>query len=394
MIVLKIQVISDLHLSQNRKREKQNLPISFYIFFTQIKDILTQNPDIIVINGDLINNQQKLDITVLNFLSSTFSYINKQNPNIKIFINQGNHDIVHINKEIQSYGSFVNIFKNSNNVIPILSNKKISITNDLDFYFLPYTHNVDDIYSFIDQNPTHKYSLYFLHQNIDRINNLYFKMTLNVQENSIFSNSQKKKLINFNQLVECINKSNNQDYQIIEGHYHYHYTNKKHKLLVVGSLSQNTFSEKIKTLKNLNKYFGWVMIDYTNKNKVDYSFIPFKSGIVSLQYENEQLFLDEYNELVNLINEKKDLFYFQIRIKGESNNDVKKQCENLMIYDNVLESKYIENYQSLWDNQEDVPTESVDKSFNIKEYFVTEIKKIIQEDKIDRVLKEFDYITN
>jgi len=53
-----------------------------------------------VINGDLIDNASKLDIQVLNFVTSIFNNIYKQMPNLKIFILQGNHDVVFLNKSI------------------------------------------------------------------------------------------------------------------------------------------------------------------------------------------------------------------------------------------------------------------------------------------------------
>lgn len=372
---MKIAVLSDIHLKQNRKQEKFNLPISFYILYQQIKEILLYNPDIMVINGDLIDNASKLDIQVLNFVTSIFNNIYKQMPNLKIFILQGNHDVVFLNKSIQSYGSFINIFKNSTNIVPLLQNRKVKVINDLNMFFLPYTTDVDGIYKFLEQNKNYNYGIYFLHQDID-----FMHVKFTKQKNVNYSNG---KMINIEKLISLISdggRINYDDFKIISGHYHYHYNNTKYNTIILGQSNAETFSEKVKGVEYLDKYFGWNMIEYKTKNNVNYEFIPFKYGINSLHYYNWEDFMVEFPELKERIYNDYDKKYYQIRIEGKNvdkNEQLKSNIQELIGHSNVLECRHINmfdigNTNGLY-NYNDLFGPVGGKKFDLIEYFQKQI---------------------
>lgn len=389
---MKIQILSDLHLDLNRKKEKQGLPITFYILYNQIQVILKDKPDLIIINGDLINNQQKLDITILNFFSQIISHINKSNPQLKIIINQGNHDLVYLNKNLQNYGSFISIFKNNVNVIPITNCRKIKVTNELNLFFIPYGQNKEEVYKFLEEEKNFNYGLYFFHHDIDIMHNNYGIQTQN-----------KSKILELDIIKSIIDKQN-KGYHLINGHYHYHTELPKYNLTICGGLSQNSYSEKINSIVDVDQFFGWNRFLFFSEKDKNMEFIPQEYKICTISYKNYIKFMEEYTQLKNLIYEKAGKQFFQIRVENNIENvdvdynDLDLKIKELESMTNVLEQKKIQGGK-LFDiiNQSTNNKESAsNKSFDLKEYYKKQIKESIAgtplAKKTDSVIKELNLI--
>lgn len=302
-----------------------------------------------------------------------FQYINKQIPQLKIILNQGNHDVVYMNKNLQNYGSFVNIFKNSTNITPVTQNRKIQVSNELNIFMIPYTQNVEDIYKFLSEEKNFNYGIYFFHQDIDLLHNSY---------NLPLSNTGKiLDITKLNQILE----QQNRNYMLVNGHYHYHGEYKRQKLTVLGSLSQNTYSEKIAKTSELNKFFGWNMITFNNYNDVKIDFIPSEYTITSISYNNIDTFLDEFDKLKDIIIENKEKQYFQIKLESDAyqkQTTIEEKLQELTNFPNVLEQRGVRklNLNEFFSNNSVNQSYVVNNSqhFDMKDYFTKQIEKNLQ----------------
>src|SRR5690606_7273078 len=106
----KILAISDLHVSSNDKLV-DGIPLNFILISNSIDKIISEeHPDIFIINGDIIDNVNKIDIPTISFLNMLITSISKQCP---VYINTGNHDIVesgYTNENLSSISNVLNIF--------------------------------------------------------------------------------------------------------------------------------------------------------------------------------------------------------------------------------------------------------------------------------------------
>jgi len=67
-----------LHISSKRKKEINGIPVNFYLFYREIIHIVKNDkPDILIFNGDLIENPMKLELVVINFIVFILSEIKK-----------------------------------------------------------------------------------------------------------------------------------------------------------------------------------------------------------------------------------------------------------------------------------------------------------------------------
>lgn len=247
----------------------------------------------------------------------------------------------------------------------------------------------EEIYKFIEEEKNYTYGLYFLHQDIDILHNYY---NFSKQSNS----TSNKKILEFDKFKAILEKITGY-YYILNGHYHFHNEYNNKKLIVLGSLYQSTYQESISTINNIDKYFGWCMIDFKNKNNVEYNFYPFVYGIYCLKYENKDIFEKEYDQLKSYISSNIDKKYFQIRVVdstdviAEKTNINEKICQ-LEKFNNVLEQKYIKLFTIDMNNSS---KQTINKyfsndtnKFNIEQYYINEITKMISGSNSENYLKE------
>lgn len=71
----KILAISDLHVSSNDKLV-DGIPLNFILISNSIDKIISEeHPDIFIINGDIIDNVNKIDIPIISFLNMLITSI-------------------------------------------------------------------------------------------------------------------------------------------------------------------------------------------------------------------------------------------------------------------------------------------------------------------------------
>ncbi len=385
-MVLKISIVSDLHVDFKKQKVYKDVPLTFLMIYKQILHIVkTELPDILIIQGDLINNVTKIEIITINLLVLLFYKIFKDIKKIPIYIIQGNHDVMYKSSDdINEVGSFVSIFRNSKNVFPFTKPKKIQLLPNFNLHLFPYTTNVEEIYDNINNLNKH-FNLFIFHQDFDFIEN-----KLNIY--STHSN----RVVDFDQMEELLNGSN---YYILNGHYHKRMVFDDKNFTVISSLSQNSFSEQITTIDDVDKYFGYVNVEFNSPNDVKINFVPSKYRIVSLKYQNVDDFLKEFNKLKTYILNNKDTKFFKIRIIDlqDKKEYITNEIEQLKLMDNVVECNYINKMVS-FDNEELDSTTSINdmKEIDIINYYKEQIKKLIEgteyENHIDEIINVFDKI--
>lgn len=150
---------------------------------------------------------------------------------IPIYIIQGNHDVFFTSADDGSndIGSFVTIFKNTRNVFPFTTYKRVQLLPNFNLHLIPYTNNVDNIYKSIKGLNKH-FNLFVFHQDFDFIN----------EEYGISNSVHVNRIVKIDRLMEKLKGHN---YYILNGHYHKHKDYDDYNFSIISSLSQNSFSE-------------------------------------------------------------------------------------------------------------------------------------------------------
>lgn len=387
---MKIQIVSDLHLKTTQEKRINKLPYEYYLIWKQLIEIVqNENPEILVINGDLIDNPQNLDLQLINFLNKLFIEITDK-YNIKIILNTGNHDILFTEEYTSDFGNFISFFKNNRKVFQVSKNSQINPINSLYINVIPFTINVNNIYSHINKlNLNRGHHLFLFHQDIDQF-----------ERRLMINNNNTEKVIEYEKLKKLLDQTGR--YTLLNGHYHKH-LEVDNKLQSIGSLSQFSFKEKIPSIKEMNKYSGYIIFDYKDKDNYTVEFKTSNYQTVSIQYNGIEPFIKEYLELKNIIQDSVKTKNFRIRIDDNFQNKqiVKDKINELRTFNNTkilfLPKKhdFVQNNDSLGlDNKNfDVG------DFNFIEYFKTNIDKNIKDtnlikkrknilDQFDNVIKE------
>lgn len=345
-----------------------------------MKLVTEDKPDIIIINGDLIENPIKLELVVINFIVFIINEIRKMQPNIRIILNTGNHDIIYTDNRV-NFGNFVNIFSNTKNVTTVSMPRTFKLTNQLQLHVLPYS-NSEVVSKFMSgQNFQQGYNIFVMHHNFDFIHDeLYSGGNL---PNTVIRYDDFRNQIDFGQ------------YHIFNGHYHRHkeYTDKN--FTIIGSLFQQTYSEKIMTISDFGKYFGYELIDFNNINDVKFTFVPYKHGICQLHYRGQNNFVKEYSKIKqHIVQHQKEVFY---QIKIEDTNQKRDIIENKMKIlrkiQNVIECKYIGTVNIDLDLQVISEDTSEITNFNLDLFYKDQIEQIFEDTKVrDKVIGAFKKI--
>lgn len=384
---MRIQIISDLHLKITQKKRINKLPYEYYLIWKQVMDIIQNDkPEILIINGDIIDNPQNLDLQLINFLNKLFIEITDVH-NVKIILNTGNHDVLFTEEYTQDFGNFISFFKNNKKVFQVSKNQRINPINSLYINVIPFSIDVNNIYKFISKlNLNHGHHLFMFHQDFDQ-----FESRLSIQ------NHNNQKVLNYDKIKKLLNQTGR--YTLINGHYHKH-LEVDDKLQSIGSLSQFSFKEKIKTIKDMDKYNGYLLFDYQDKDNYNVTFKTSNFKSVSIQYDGIEPFIKEFLELKKVITDNVKSKNFKIRIDDNFQNKqiIKDKINELRTFNNVELLFLPKKHEFTQDNRQ---LELDNENFNIGDfdfikYFKSNIEKNIKDtDLIKRkttILEQFDNV--
>lgn len=384
---MKIQIVSDLHLKTTQEKRINKLPYEYYLIWKQLIEIVqNEKPEILVINGDLIDNPQNLDLQLINFLNKLFIEITDK-YDVKIILNTGNHDILFTEEYTSDFGNFISFFKNNRKVFQVSKNSQINPINSLYINVIPFTIDVNKIYSHISKlNLNHGHHLFLFHQDIDQF-----------EKRLLINNNNSEKVIEYEKLKKLLDQTGR--YTLLNGHYHKH-LEVDNKLQSIGSLSQFSFKEKIPSIKEMNKYSGYIVFDYKDKDNYTVEFKTSNYQTVSIQYNGIENFVKEFLELKKIIQDNVKTKNFRIRIDDNFQNKqiVKDKINELRTFNNTkilfLPKKhdFVQNNDSLGlgDKSFDIG------DFNFIEYFKTNIDKNIKDTNLIKkrknILEQFDNV--
>lgn len=384
---MKIQIISDLHLKITQKKRINKLPYEYYLIWKQVMDIIQNDkPEILIINGDIIDNPQNLDLQLINFLNKLFIEISDK-YNVKIILNTGNHDVLFTEEYTQDFGNFISFFRNNKKVFQITKNQRINPINSLYINIIPFSIDVNNIYKFISKlNLNHGHHLFIFHQDFDQF-----------EDKLLIQNHDNQKILNYDKIKKLLNQTGR--YTLINGHYHKH-LEIDNKLQSVGSLSQYSFKEKIKTIHDMDKNNGYLLFDYRDKDNYNITFNPSNFKSVSIQYNGIEPFIKEFLELKNTITNNIKSKFFKIRIDDNFQNKqiIKDKVNELKTFNNV-ELLFLPKKQEFIQDNKQLGLD--DDNFNIGDfdfikYFKSNIEKNIKDTDLikskNEILEQFDSV--
>lgn len=325
----------------------------------------------------------KLELVVINFIVFILSEIKKLQPNIRVVLNTGNHDIIYTDNNV-NFGNFINIFSNTKNVTTVSQPRTFKLSNQLQLHILPYS-NQDVVNKFMNsQNFQQGYNLFIMHHNFDFIHTDLFG------NNVPFNNT----VLKYNEFIKPIDFG---QYHIFNGHYHKHFEYKNERLTIIGQISQQTYSEKIMTIDDFGRYFGYELIEFNNINDVKFKFVPYENGICSIHYKGQNQFIQEFNKLKQHIIQNQKAVFYQIKI--EDTNSKRDLIENKMKIlrklVNVIECKYIGTINLDLDLQISSTDDTELKNFDLSTFYRDQIMQIFEDTKIrDEVITAFEEIIN
>lgn len=372
----KILAISDLHVSSNDKLV-DGIPLNFILISNSIDKIISEeHPDIFIINGDIIDNVNKIDIPTISFLNMLITSISKQCP---VYINTGNHDIVesgYTNENLSSISNVLNIFNGIKNVIPIKQVTKLNLLDSLFLSFIPYSKNIDMLYEQINNIYVEDfgYHLIFGHTDIDFVD---------VEISQI----KHKNLFSYNTIENKFNK-----YHSFWGHYHIGKQYGNHNLSLISSLSPINFGDesKIHNIEDIDKNYmhGYYVIEFENTENVKYTF---KQNTIGKRYItlDEQHILDNnsYEYLLNYIKSNSDMYFnFRINCNTSVIDEIQKRVSDIYIYNNIVQIQLIPLSDDISINMSNnIPDDMITKN-NILDILIPEIRKIVDESEIDKYI--------
>lgn len=372
-------IISDLHLTRNDNTIKRFLPLRYYLLYKNIKDILKSNIDIVVINGDIIDNQNSIDLITENFI---FELLTKIFKNQLVIVNEGNHDIIgnigldtqenELN-EMYRYISFVNLLTKLNSIQQCSTLKRFRFDNFI-FHIIPYSQKENEILDFIlDKQFNYSYFYHFF----------FFHNDMNIVEDKMGYKSGKS--IDMNKITNQI-KQRTSKYQIFEGHYHYHEEYDDYKMHVISSIPR-TWSEKIYTIDQLDNYFGYYIIDQKNSEDVKVTFNPWKYQIGFVEYNS-------YDKMMNdIMNHSDDFdrFFIHIKQKNLKHKEYEK-INSLRLNDHIL------SIQTEFELENTVLNEGIDSNIevtDINEFVIEFLKELeLEDEKKNSIITQFKELQN
>lgn len=375
----KLVVISDLHVTSNDKII-DGIPLNYVLISNAINHIMDiEHPDILIINGDIIDNVNKIDVPTISFLNLLIYSISQKCP---VYINTGNHDIIesgYNNDTLSSISNVLTIFNGLHNVYTIKKPTKVNILDSLFLYFIPYTKNIDMLIESINQYHIEDfgYHLIFGHTDIDFIDEEITHM---------------KGMKNFPYKI-LKSKFDAYKYQSLWGHYHIGKEYPNYNLKIISSLLSTNFGDesKIDNIHDIetNYNHGYYVIEFENTNNVKYIFKPNPIGkrFISL---NETHILDESDcaFLLDYIKSNKDM-YFNIRVHCNMENveEIKNKLSAIYTWNNIMQIQIIPiNANVNVDMSHNISHLDITTE-NIYDILIDEIGKFVDDTNIDKYTK-------
>lgn len=235
-----------------------------------------------------------------------------------------------------------------------------------------------------NQNFQQGYNLFIMHHNFDFIHNDLYNNIVNYP-NTIINYGVFKDQIDFGQ------------YHIFNGHYHKHLEYPNKNFTVVGSIFQQSYSEKIMSIYDYGKYYGYELIDFNNIDDVKFTFVPYENGVCQIHYKGSEQFIKEFNVLKqHIIQNQKTVFY---QIKIEDSNEKREEIENRMKMlrqlSNVMECRYIGTVNADFGGHIVEQNEAELSNFNLNTFYREQITQIFSETELkDRIISAFEEITS
>jgi len=373
---MRILVLSDLHLT-GRIKDKTlglNIPKEYIQLYKSVEYELKNNEiDIVIVNGDFLDDLKHLTIQLLGFINSFFKMIN-DNKVKKIILMDGNHDILLKTMEEDNlmFSKTTDMFKLTKNVVTISKPKTLKV-GSLNLHFIPYIDK-KNVYKFTKKEFFGKNNVFFTHLDFDFIED---KLGIPRGSNTIEYES-------FNNFIQLKNRI------IINGHYHTHMEFKDKNFYVVGGFP-TSFTERIHSIKERDMYYGYMILDYDiSKDEVSLEFKPYKFKTIYLKYRDGKDFLNEYDLLVKTILEDTNILYNIRVIINEYDEEVLKKIDELRMISspNIISIRKINKYSLTQKNLNRELLDNIKENENIlnKTDSILEIVKTLKESIKDDLL--------
>ena len=281
-------LLSDIHFGVRSDSIEwiENIKDYFYNFFIpKLKELSKTTKTAIIIAGDVFENRQKLDISIMSLAQTIFNDILKVNDNLKIYCITGNHDLYR-RKKVENEKVITSISCiNHPRFILFTEPIELELKNSNKILFIPWIGNAKQENEILKQYKDA--SIIIMHTDIN---------------GGTYDNGR--------QIVNGVNPNLTTAKQIYSGHIHKHQKNKK--CTYIGTPFQIKRSD-------IGNEKGLYILNLTDKSfKEDFIVNDYSPKFLRVNIEDIiDLKLDEFikiinNNYVDIIVKSKHLKYFSL----------------------------------------------------------------------------------